>query len=277
MIGVQAFEFRSRPPRAELAGCVDKLWYAKGHSPYTDIIFPTAQMSLLVNLGDPQKIVCASNLAVQPRDAWVIGQQRGVLRNTPTGLTHVVGATFHIHGAGALLAPACAELTDRVVELGELWGPLARQLRERLGELSCPSQMLDVLEQTLLIQQRQPPRLRQVGWAARALTGDDPLSVAEVCREMGRSNKSLVAAFRQFVGISPKAVARQARLLRVLRALDGPRPLAEVALGNGFCDQAHLNREFRRVCGMTPGEFMRRRQTSYGGRETGQTPQFLSG
>jgi AraC family transcriptional regulator len=40
----------------------------------------------------------------------------------------------------------------------------------------------------------------------------------------------------------------------------GNRPLSEIALAAGFCDQAHLTRVMRRSLGTTPGRL--RRNTS---------------
>ncbi|MFW6084495.1 MAG: helix-turn-helix domain-containing protein [Gemmatimonadota bacterium] len=36
--------------------------------------------------------------------------------------------------------------------------------------------------------------------------------------------------------------------------------LAEVALSAGYYDQPHMNREFRRMAGLTPGEYLRSRR-----------------
>jgi AraC-like DNA-binding protein len=35
------------------------------------------------------------------------------------------------------------------------------------------------------------------------------------------------------------------------------RPLADISLAAGFCDQSHLTKAFRRIAGTTPGRFRR--------------------
>ena len=37
----------------------------------------------------------------------------------------------------------------------------------------------------------------------------------------------------------------------------GRAAIGEIALASGFCDQSHLNRQFVRAYGVTPGEFAR--------------------
>jgi AraC-like DNA-binding protein len=44
-----------------------------------------------------------------------------------------------------------------------------------------------------------------------------------------------------------------------IAAMEGARSLADVAASAGYCDQAHLNREFRRFTATSPGDYLRRR------------------
>ena len=65
----------------------------------------------------------------------------------------------------------------------------------------------------------------------------------------------LATSFREQVGVTPKLYAR---ILRFRHALDLIRvpgsSLAEVAVDAGFYDQSHMNREFRELGGLSPGE-----------------------
>ena len=74
--------------------------------------------------------------------------------------------------------------------------------------------------------------------------------------QMSRSHFALL--FRQFTGYTPHQYLLLVRLnhARKLIAQSNPTwPLAEIAAMSGFCDQAHLNRHFRRVFGTTPAAF----------------------
>lgn len=54
----------------------------------------------------------------------------------------------------------------------------------------------------------------------------------------------------------PKVFARMLRFGRVVRDFRTGRAgdLADIALGAGYCDQSHLNRDAREFAGVTPGQ-----------------------
>jgi AraC-like DNA-binding protein len=86
------------------------------------------------------------------------------------------------------------------------------------------------------------------------------LAVEDLVEEIGYSRKHLAAAFKEHVGMPPKAMARLVRFQRALAALRSGRQqdLAQLALDLGYYDQAHFTREFRDFSGLTPGECLRR-------------------
>ncbi len=103
---------------------------------------------------------------------------------------------------------------------------------------------------------RQPGK--GVARATMAMLADqllDPPSLADIAAEFGLSRFQLLRAFHAEVGMPPYAWLAQYRVNRARCLLvDGRRP-AEAAALVGFADQAHLNRWFRRVVGVTPGCF----------------------
>ncbi|HJP73649.1 MAG TPA: AraC family transcriptional regulator [Pseudonocardiaceae bacterium] len=103
---------------------------------------------------------------------------------------------------------------------------------------------------------RQPGQ--RVARATMARLADellDPPSLADIAAEFGLSRFQLLRAFHAEVGMPPYAWLAQYRVNRARCLLvDGYRP-AEAAALVGFADQAHLNRWFRRVVGVTPGSF----------------------
>lgn len=74
--------------------------------------------------------------------------------------------------------------------------------------------------------------------------------------ELTRSHFS--RAFKHSVGLSPRDYVVARRVERAKAMISGTRePLAEVALACGFADQAHLNRRFRDIVGISPGRWRR--------------------
>ena len=80
--------------------------------------------------------------------------------------------------------------------------------------------------------------------------------LASVREETGYGERRFATLFCDAVGLTPKVFARVQRLHRVTTELArGDRPLAEVALAAGYYDQAHFNRDFRDMTGITPGSY----------------------
>lgn len=65
----------------------------------------------------------------------------------------------------------------------------------------------------------------------------------------------LARVFRHVHGTSMRAYLRRQRVLAASRAIAAGQPLADAAVATGFCDQSHLTRAFKRVTGMTPGQY----------------------
>jgi AraC-like DNA-binding protein len=83
----------------------------------------------------------------------------------------------------------------------------------------------------------------------------EPVTLAEAGWALDASPEHLVRSFTRTFGIAPHryVIARRIDAARA-RLLDG-EPAADVAVGVGFHDQAHLTRHFRRHVGTTPARF----------------------
>jgi AraC-like DNA-binding protein len=96
---------------------------------------------------------------------------------------------------------------------------------------------------------------RRIAHAVRALFGRRPPSVAALADGFGVSRQHLTRAFRQEVGLGPKELARVARAQRALALAQQRRAnLAAVAAHAGYYDEAHMDRDFRALIGMTPAK-----------------------
>lgn len=83
----------------------------------------------------------------------------------------------------------------------------------------------------------------------------DPPDLAALAAEAGLSPFHLLRVYRRATGLPPHAWLAQERVWRARRLLEGGHRPAEVAVAVGFADQAHLNRWFKRVVGVTPAAY----------------------
>jgi AraC family transcriptional regulator len=92
------------------------------------------------------------------------------------------------------------------------------------------------------------------------------LSLPEIAKEVGVHPVHLTRTFRRYFNCSIGERLRDLRIQCACRELaTSNRPLAEIAISAGFCDQSHLSRAIRRRTGLTPSVL----------RENGRPPEAL--
>jgi AraC-like DNA-binding protein len=101
----------------------------------------------------------------------------------------------------------------------------------------------------------QPEWLGEVLSLARARFGN--VSVEELARHAGLSERTLHRGFVDWVGAGPKQLLRTLRIREAVSRVPFTASLVEVAAELGFADQAHLSREMTSLWGTTPGRLRR--------------------
>ena len=175
-------------------------------------------------------------------------------------------------GAHLLLATRMHELANRVVAIDELLGAGGELLVEQLhgaGSWEERFRLLDAILERRLDAAR--PASPDVAWAwQRIVASGGGLPIGELCAELGCSRRHMLRRFDEQIGVGPKAFARILRFQRAVHLLghrdgpstiDGTEPAAglnlswgEIALECGYFDQSHMNRDFRQLAGVAPGE-----------------------
>ena len=92
----------------------------------------------------------------------------------------------------------------------------------------------------------------------------EDLSLSELASLAKMSRSHFALMFRQLTGDTPHQYLLLVRLNHARKLIGQRNPslsLAEIAATTGFCDQAHLNRHFRRFFGTTPAAFRSQQST----------------
>jgi AraC family transcriptional regulator len=91
---------------------------------------------------------------------------------------------------------------------------------------------------------------------------DRNLELEDLARQVGMSQFYFSRLFKQSLGIAPHQYVIQQRVEQAKQLIQkGQLSLVEVALECGFANQAHLNRHFKRLVGVTPKEMARMYKT----------------
>lgn len=83
----------------------------------------------------------------------------------------------------------------------------------------------------------------------------DDVSISDLALVTGFSPYHLIHVFTAALGLSPHAYLNQVRISRAKQLLAAGGGLAEAALAVGFADQSHFQRWFKKIVGVTPGQY----------------------
>jgi AraC-like DNA-binding protein len=246
-------------PNPGLAGVIQSYWEVKG-LPGTrrEKILPRGEVVLVVNLGDPQRLLGKQESDSQRfSDAWICGFQKGPLFVEATGFNWLCGARLRADGAFLLLGEAVSALGGEVVSLSDIFPVWGRSLVSRLRRAASASERFDIFDRALgeMLQPRTG-REQSLAWIARKLSFGETDRISSLAVEIGWSRQRVHERFQQSFGLSPKAFDRLARFDRALQFVHrAEMPLAQIAQICGYFDQAHFSREFRAFADETPGTY----------------------
>jgi AraC-like DNA-binding protein len=281
-----------RPPAAALRGLVAGYsgYRQAGLDPARHRGLPSGCLTLIVTLDEPLSIARHPDPRTAPGE---YGTLVGGLHTSPALITHDgrqsgIQVGLKPLGARALLGLPAGELANIDVEGGDILGPVARELHERVRAASTWPERFAVLDDVLLrsIRRQAEPVDGEVAVAWRRLTETGGNAViSDLAAETGWSSRHLASRFHSEVGLTPKAAARVIRFDRARRMLQrqfGERPrhaharradgagpaagavaaaageltFADVAAVCGYYDQAHMAREFGVLAGCPPSRWL---------------------
>jgi AraC-like DNA-binding protein len=200
-------------------------------------ILPDGTCEIVLNRGDPFR----HEGRVQPA-AMVVGQMPRFIEIEPLGAVDLMGIRFRPGGLFPFLRAPMSELTGGWADLSDVDRSLRRDLEGARGP-----------EEALLA------RLRPVNGAAAAAVAAierGERRIDRLARDLDLHPRRLERMFLREVGLAPKTLARIVRFQKVLGSTgDG----ATVAQACGYCDQAHLIRDFREFAGEPPTAYFARR------------------
>jgi len=174
--------------------------------------------------------------------------------------TCVVGASFRAGGAVPFLGLPSDELHNRHLNLEDLWGLRACELRERM--LAAPSPRAKLCELELALLERAAGMFDAqpvVEYAVQNFIAQPAtVKIAEVSGKTGFSTRRFIELFKQHVGMTPKLFCRVRRFQKVLHRITSGKPVdwSGVALDGGYFDQAHFIHDFRAFSGINPSKYL---------------------
>lgn len=239
------------PPGPRLSPFVERLCFssddAPGAPPAVRVV-PDGAVDVLFSAAADGRACSAEVFGLKTRALWV---------ETPDARNNVL-LRLRPGAAARLFGVPARELTDRTLPLRELVGARADEWRERVAGARSPCERRAVVERWVgggcaeraraadaadALVERAAAALRRSSGAWR---------VAALAESLGVAPRRLERLFLARVGVTPKRFAAILRFAAAYRALGAGAQLAATALEHGYFDQAHLNRDFRRLAGAAP-------------------------
>jgi AraC-like DNA-binding protein len=81
------------------------------------------------------------------------------------------------------------------------------------------------------------------------------VSLSELAQHVALSPYYLLRVFRAETGMPPYVYLENIRVRHAQKLIEQGKPLADVALESGFSSQSHMTRHFKRIIGVTPGQY----------------------
>jgi AraC-like DNA-binding protein len=249
------------PLPAALQPYVGCLWVGEASRGRREHVVPSGEMHLAVRVdGPPLRLyVDRGDRRGHEVDTAVVcgARSRYYAKRAEPGCT--VGAQLLPGAAQALFGVSAAALAERHVPLRAVWGDAVDALHAALAAAHRPEDRLAALERALLAQLRPVQALPLS--VTQAIAGlDRGADLHVLLAAAGCSHRHFIARFRDATGLAPKRYARLRRFQRVLAQLtQAGQDWSALALAHGYCDQAHLARDFREFAGLPGGDYRRGR------------------
>lgn len=176
------------------------------------------------------------------------------------GIADMMGICFLPFGMYPFLRIPISEFKNQILGTNEIGFKPASEIIFRLTETPVASERVMILEQILLKVLNADDIIHQNlhELFIRLNQGCSDIKLSEFCERNNISPRTLERIYNKYVGIPAKTYITLNRFHKSLNNLLYVRPskLSNIAYCNGYFDQMHFIREFKRFAGNTPKAFI---------------------
>lgn len=253
-----------------------------GKNPYTDTFFtitpddhPRAPFDLIlpdctpglmfIESGDIRRNNGPENSLLVPGTIYLFGQKTKAVEYhfAPTNL-RAFGVKLKPSSVFSLFGINANEMTDQLVQLDELVGPMDKQLECFYADSTSPKCQLELILSCLKPHANiaNAPLLEALLSEIHQTKGE--ITIYSLAKKHGIGYKKMERLFRRHVGLTPKCYARIVRFyLCILNGLKYRQPrLTDIGYQSGFFDQTHFIKESKKMTGRTPSKLFGAHQPS---------------
>lgn len=196
------------------------------------------------------------------RGAALFGCPSSRFDYTLSGTGRVLGLRLQPGGQAAFWPGKAANMTDTALHVTDILPPrLARRFTAACTtapDLTYLSNLVTELAQTARPLSAPARQIAQI--VAYIEATPNLFRVSDICQAFDLSDRHLQRLFRDHLGLAPKPVIDRFRMHDALQSLHAPTApdLAQLSVNLGYTDQAHFSNRFKRLTGISPGQYIRR-------------------
>ena len=192
---------------------------------------------------------------------FVGNRAKATLIHSSARKTGFIGIEFTAQGAFPLFGiPMQETAEEKIFDSEVLFGRWGRETTEALCNLERVEQKVNFIQDELVrLSRRNQPSNGVVDFCVRTLKlANGRMPIRELQRKTGYTRRYLDILFKTHVGLSPKALAEIFRFQVFYRkwAQGLSYDVLKEDLYDYYYDQAHFSKEFKRMTGHSPLEFM---------------------
>lgn len=189
----------------------------------------------------------------------------GVFGQTQKFRQFKTGSSFHLFGVylypysfKMLFNLPAYHLRNEKVDTETLWGLSGKMLEEQIMLADTDYQRVQLasnflLERIKTIRNHDRAFVRNI---KSVVDNDSILSIPSFAHDCNLSRRQFERKFLEYSGFSPKDFFNVIRFKNVLKEIEQRRkPLAQIAIDNGYYDQSHFTNEFKKYSGYSPKEY----------------------
>lgn len=224
-------------------------------------MIPQRNINMRFNLSETRQILNLNGCSCTLEDVHFSGLQDHFLNAhlILSGKVHVFGICFYPEGFYPFLKIPVSEFRNLVPGMDEVGFSLAKSICGRLKEAQDTAERLNILEKEfLMLLVNGKEESDKISLIFNALRNKDTSSqIAEFCKNNNLNIRKLERMYNKYIGVPASTYVTLNRFHKSLNLLlkkDYTR-FSDLAYDNGYFDQMHFIRDFKRFTGETPKSF----------------------
>lgn len=192
---------------------------------------------------------------------FLYGQTVDPITLSASGHLRMIVVNFHPHVMQPMFKFSAKEITDTCLDLKLVPAVPRINLTEQLWNTVAPEKQVSILFDYLQQVTKQDIAIdKSIQYAtAQIIQSNGEVTLKELHRQLNFSERTFERKFEQQVGVSPKLFCKISQFQSSLAQLKNNRytKLSDIAYENGYADQSHFIRTFKRFTGLTPFDFQK--------------------